>query len=214
MTSCSLILRAGLIVLASVCPCRAGVIVVNDLTDQLSVSASDPTRMPPPEIGVGFEGLTQHILAPAGTTLVSYMIYNGVTVLPNAGIFPGFVLLVAEPEQRDQVSDIVNLDVGSGATEVILGFQSDSEIGLFPPCAEFRSCQIIEDGTQQFAYALNWSNGTVDTIRFQSDAVPEPTNMTLLNSLVVGLGLAIRTRKISASLGCASQWSRRQRLGR
>lgn len=55
-------------------------------------------------------------------------------------------------------------------------------------------CQITEDGTVQTAGTVTWSDGTVDTIKFQSDVdpvvVPEPSSMLLLLTGFVALGIS------------------------
>src|SRR5689334_1434017 len=46
--------------------------------------------------------------------------------------------------------------------------------------------QVIEDGTTQTALTVVWSDGNVDTIKFQSDVsdVPEPSGLILLLSIL------------------------------
>src|SRR5262249_39906066 len=57
-------------------------------------------------------------------------------------------------------------------------------------------CNLVENGAVQTAAQISWSDGTVDTIQFQSDVAAEPSSWLLL---LIGLGL-VRTLKTSAGI--------------
>ena len=61
-------------------------------------------------------------------------------------------------------------------------FSSDPNRGIGGRCSQERlGCQITEDGTVQTIGTVTWTDGTVDTIRFQSDSeVPEPSTILLM----------------------------------
>jgi PEP-CTERM motif len=75
-------------------------------------------------------------------------------------------------------------------TTLPLFFTSNPE-GLNQFC--FGPCTTIEDGTVQTAGTVTWSDGTVDTIKFQSDvneappAVPEPGTLLLFGSGLISI---------------------------
>ena len=87
------------------------------------------------------------------------------------------------------VSDIFTFE---GVTKGLRGFTgafiSDSDTVAPQACVPIMPCTIIETGGIQNALTVAWSDGTVDTIRFQSDVAPVPEPSSLLLSLV---GLAL-----------------------
>jgi len=75
-------------------------------------------------------------------------------------------------------------------------FRSDPGVGLG---GTLGCCDLTEDGTVQTIGTVTWTDGTVDTIRFQSDSeVPEPSTILLMLAGFAGLGtlrLAIRSQR-------------------
>jgi hypothetical protein len=153
----------------------AGTIQFQDLTDTMSVLVSDSSRMSfmcdPNET----LGCIVTITEPLGVTL------NSVTS-PSVNI--------ADPA-GDLRSDQL-LFRGSGRTFLAI-FQSDAEAGQ-PRCSDVGGCSVIENGTMQLADTVTWSNGTMDTISFQSDAseVPEPSAFIMALTAIPALVFASR----------------------
>jgi len=166
----------------------ADTLVINDLTDSLSVQGAtsrEVIQIIPP--GSTLEGVSIVISAPApGVTIAG-------RTIPDTAF-----LGVAEPDGIT-FSDAITMRPGSvGTTEAVVSFFSDVE----PPppfqlCTEvIGPCTLVENGAVQTAGTITWSDGTVDTILFCSDVegvpstcsttqVPEPASLVLL-----GTGLA------------------------
>jgi hypothetical protein len=149
---------------------NAATILFEDLTDQVSVVSAATTRIADLSCGTNAtnEFCIFNLLAPPGATLLSDP--QNIAVAEGPG--PSFV------------SDDIIAGVPIGRTFAALNFDSDVDASqsLFPcntppPTAV---CTIVEDGTVQTAFQLFWSDGTVDTIQFQSDVVPEPATWLLV----------------------------------
>lgn len=100
------------------------------------------------------------------------------------------IVLIGEPGGAF-VSDIFTFEgVTQGQSSFMGAFISDSDTGTQQACgpANFMPCTIIENGGIQTALTVSWSDGSIDTINFQSDVapVPEPSSFLLL---VAGLTL-------------------------
>jgi len=99
------------------------------------------------------------------------------------------IVVIGEPGGAF-VSDIFTFEgVTKGLSGFMGAFISDSDTGPQQACgpSNFMPCTIIENGGIQTALTVAWTDGTVDTIRFQSDVpVPEPSSLLLS---LVGLAL-------------------------
>jgi hypothetical protein len=106
-------------------------------------------------------------------------------------------LNIAEPgvDPTQAVSDYVTTPTPLNSTSYLVIFASDppgdpgAVLGLTPIAG---APSTSEDGGVQDAFTLSWSDGTTDTIRFQSDLdpVPEPGTIVLFGSglaSVIGL---------------------------
>jgi hypothetical protein len=101
------------------------------------------------------------------------------------------------------VSDGLHLVLGPNGSTATLIFQSDppgalEPVGL-PACivsALVGGCQLTEDGTAQTVGIIKWSDGSVYTIKIESDALesPEPGSLILLGSGLVIAGGFFRRR--------------------
>jgi hypothetical protein len=95
------------------------------------------------------------------------------------------IVVIGEPGGAF-VSDIFTFE---GVTKGLPGFTgafiSDSDTGPQQACgpANFMPCTIIENGGVQTALTVLWSDGSKDTINFQSDVAPVPEPSSLLLSL-------------------------------
>ena len=153
-------------------PVLADVLTFNDLTDELTFTTSNPTRLQSGSCFTGEDESCSVIVEPpslsAFVTSKDLIIYVGD---PN-----GFL--------SDAVS-ISCLSGGCGVTDgtVQVGFDSTLD-SVHVPCALIGGCSVIEDGTVQTVASITWSDGTTDSIRFQSDvgeaAVPETSPIVLL----------------------------------
>jgi hypothetical protein len=127
------------------------------------------------------------LLGPPGAVLVSE------TDLFSPGTDEG----VAEPGFPPQTAADGGLDSAflPGNTTVDLQFFDNFTpfIG-FGACAD--GCPITEDGTFQTMGTITWSDGTVDTIQFHGETVPEPSSLVLFATGLIGIGLGVK-RKIT-----------------
>lgn len=167
------------LVLAS--PAIGATITFNDLSDTLSVTiASD--NDPPTRVITGitcgttldteFCQITQ-VRAPLGATLISPVPKD---------------IFVGDPDGI-HISDFLGFQ-GTALTNASLVFQSDVDTSPLGLCEEVGGCRVTENGVIQTVATLTWSDGTTDTIRFQSDvdgAVPDPSSIVLLATGLLGL---------------------------
>lgn len=171
-------------------------ITFHDLTDTISFTTTDTTRVP----------LSLASCPNPGATTIEEC---GVSVNPpsaNATVTGGslgmgtgtsnttFVGIAESSNLRGTASDrlLSELINPAHSNNWFFDFVSDgpADTGL-GSCLEFSNsgCALAEDGTIQTLGTIQWSDNTVDTVRFQSDApeVPEPSSIILVLSGVVGL---------------------------
>lgn len=128
---------------------------------------------------------------------------SGATYQTSSFIDPIFI-----SDQNGFISDMLQISLIPAAISglpyetVDITFSSDSDIAsnsIFGQnCHKFSNQCIVENGDVQFAATITWSDNTVDTILFQSDAgpdnpTPEPATLTLFGSgLLSMVGFARR----------------------
>src|SRR6266850_2540225 len=92
---------------------------------------------------------------------------------------------------------------------IMLTFLSDRDSVPALPCPSIGAggCTITEDGTVRTAGTITWTKtglaDIVDTIKFQSDVVPEPASFMLFGS---GLGIAALFLQRRRRLVAPSVW--------
>jgi hypothetical protein len=157
---------------------NAGVILIDDLTDTLTVTGDADVGARLTGVTIAGETVTFEIDAPANAT-------TGVPFVSNLNIL----------ESDGTVSDTLQLTAAT-SFQSFWQFTSDDETPLQPLS---NAISIAEDGTPQFGFeVLNFdANGDVfntDTIQFKSDAtpVPEPSSGVLAVILLAMTGFAFR----------------------
>ena len=152
----------------------------NDLTDTISYVATDNSRVMVddcPDYSVS-EQCNLVITKPSAGATISKFAIDG-------------LLNVSEFGNPTEVSD--QIGTTNETTQYFIVFNSlfDSTHLL---CSHFATgCQLGENGNVQVAGTVTWSDGTVDTINFQSD-VPEPSSALIFCSGALGLFGVYRTR--------------------
>lgn len=160
---------------------RADTVLLSDLTEgAVTVSSTNPSRISA-SCGLG-DSCTVSVTAPGpfATTV---------------GTAP-FFIAIGEPG-TDLVSE--RFFFVFFATEYQFQFVSYSDAASLGTCTQVGRCQLVEDGTAQEARTVTWSDGTVDSIQFQSDvetsATPEPGTLALFGSGLISV-LGLMRRKI------------------
>jgi hypothetical protein len=138
------------------------------------------------QIGVN-ASITSNCQNEGCTTLISHV--NGATTTT----YPPELVAASEPGFPNLASDVIELfdNRGQKGQEVVFLSLDDANL---PLCAAFVTngiCQLVEDGKVQTAATLTWSDGSTDTIQFQSrvSAVPLPASVWLFSSVLAGFGL-------------------------
>jgi hypothetical protein len=152
---------------------NAGTIVIDDLTDTLTVTGDTDVGARLTGITIVGETVTFEIDAPANASAIGVPFVNSLNIL--------------EPDGT--VSDTFQLTAAT-SLQSFWQFTSDDETPLQPLS---NALSIVEDGTPQFGFEVLYfdANGDVvntDTIQFKSDAapVPEPSSGVLA---VIGLAM-------------------------
>lgn len=85
------------------------------------------------------------------------------------------------------------------STHLFVDFLSDAEgpNGFNCSQAPSGSCNFFENGQIQTAGQVVWSDGSIDTVKFQSDVTPEPATMLLFGTGLLGIGFAIRRKHLA-----------------
>ena len=150
----------------------AGIILIDDLTDTLTVTGDADVGARLTGVTIAGETVTFEIDAPANATIAVPFVSN-LNILESDGT----------------VSDTLQLTAAT-SLQSFWQFTSDDETPLQPLS---NAISIVEDGTPQFGFEVLCfdANGDVfnsDTIQFKSDAatVPEPSSGVLT---VIGLAM-------------------------
>jgi hypothetical protein len=152
---------------------NAGIILIDDLTDTLTITGDTDVGARLTGVTIAGETVTFEIDAPANASSIGVPFVSNLNILESDGT----------------VSDTLQLTAAT-SLQSFWQFTSDGETPLLPLS---NAMSIVEDGTPQFGFeVLNFdSNFNVfnsDTIEFRSDAVhvPEPSSGVLA---VIGLAM-------------------------
>ena len=152
---------------------NAGTILIDDLTDTLTVTGDTDVGARLTGVTIGGETVTFEIDAPANAFTIGVPFFSNLNILESDGT----------------VSDTLQLTAAT-SLQSFWQFTSDDETPLQPLS---NAISIVEDGTPQFGFEVLYfdANGDVqnsDTIQFKSDAatVPEPSSGVLT---VIGLAM-------------------------
>ena len=180
-------------------------ITFNDSTEAISASTDASSRVQVvecPDPAAPFESCIVHVRQPGAATISS----------ANFPFQPGNTTVVIGDPGGSTISDLLgygpcsipNCSGGdtSGPPFVAyeMNFNSDPSTetpsgSLGDSCSAVGGCQIIERGVEQLAGTVTWSDGTVDTINFNSDTeVPEPASILLFLPGFAGVCAARRFR--------------------
>jgi len=165
----------------------ADTIIFHDLSAPVTVSVTDPSR----ELALFDIGVVEvQVCGPNNATLMGYDQHGAL-------YFP-----IIEPNEPSPfgsnvlLSDLLLVDFEP--TLALVDFFSYEGRNISWNCRDFPEFPCIaETGGIQTATELLWSDGTVDTIQFQSDIssdIPEPSTVMLL-ATVAGLTMFVGRRR-------------------
>ncbi len=154
-------------------PVTADTILFNDLTENVSITTTS-TRVS--DVSCGTNSLSEFCLLtlnpPSPTAIL---------------LTPPATIGIAEAGSTNGSDEIAHGQI-IGTQIAVFNFFSDLDPGApIITCSPPITNCLVETGGVQTAFQLFWSNGTVDTIQFQSD-VPGPTSWPLLFMGFVALG--------------------------
>jgi len=166
-------------------------ITFNDSAEAISALTTDTSGrvqvVECPDPAAPFESCIVHVRQPGAATISS----------ANFPFQPGNTTVVIGDPGGSTISDLLgygpcsipNCSGGdtSGPPFVAYEMNFNSDPSTETPsgilgnsCSAVGGCQIIERGVEQLAGTVTWSDGTVDTINFNSDTeVPEPSSIVL-----------------------------------
>jgi hypothetical protein len=163
---------------------KADTILFNDLPGLVTVSVTDPVREQVLSFGVEASVL---INPPDGATLMGGGLFELLLLEPGSGCCYGFYA----------VSDAILIESGTETPNgsAFIGFGSADDSIIFTYCPG--AC-IVENGQVQDITSVEWSDGTIDTIQFQStEPAPEPSTLLLLCTAMFGVGATGRRKYFS-----------------
>jgi hypothetical protein len=105
---------------------------------------------------------------------------------------------IAEPNGADLSDALLAEPINPGKSpNWLLDFLS-RDTPVVGGCAHLGGCAITENGLVQTIGTITWSDGTIDTVEFQSGVtgVPEPASLVLLGAGFLGLFLLRRRKQI------------------
>jgi hypothetical protein len=195
----------------AVFPIRADTFLFSDLTDGVTLTASSriiagPCAASFGNVGQPIEECNGQVGPPS---LSPFATITQVTILgQDRSFFNNIRVNYSEASPSETIlSDTVRV-TSEGATfegdfQYLLAFESD--INSSPVlCSVIGGCDTAETGGIQTVGTVTWSDGTVDTIQLQSDvnevpAVPEPSSMFLLISVLAFLSVSIHRVRRTAN---------------
>ncbi len=181
--ACALVFAVLVVLFITVSSATADTILFNDLTDNVSITTIS-TRVTAISCGINslFEFCDFTLAPPSSTaTLLS----------PSAATFG-----IAEAGSTSASDEIAYGQI-VGSQILTFNFFSDLDPGAtIATCSPPITNCLVETGAVQTAFQLFWSNGTVDTIQFQSE-VPELPSIILL-AIGMALGAPLKIMKYRA----------------
>jgi hypothetical protein len=152
---------------------KADTILFNDLPGLVTVSVTDPVRE---QVHSWTGGASVVINPPDGATLINGGLFELLLLEPGSACCYGFYA----------VSDGILINTESPGFPGFVRFDSADDSIIFTYCPG--AC-IVENGQVQDITSVEWSDGTIDTIQFQStEPAPEPSTLLLLCTAMLGVG--------------------------
>jgi hypothetical protein len=173
---------------AIVFPIRAATILFSDLTDEVTLTGSSRIVGVSCIVGFGFAGEPVEVCS--GTVSAPSLIatITQIAILGRDSPGGGIAFYSEASPSGTILSDAVDFDFSVSDSSPALIFTSDIDSSPVL-CSAIGGCATAETGGIQTAGSITWSDGTVDTIQLQSDAVPEPSSLPLLLILAMMLGV-------------------------